>query len=121
MPRSTRVGRRRPDDLGGVVRRLRPVRVVGLDQLDAPPIDDVRLAAVRPQDDQRRPARVGFQAENGLHGYPESGGCRSRNDKVFALNQSARVVPRRHVAQPDVAEHRAEKRDSVSDEHGTRA
>ena len=36
---------------------------------------------------------------------------------VLALNQAARIVPRRHMAQPDVARQAAEERNSFPDEH----
>src|SRR5260370_37342760 len=37
---------------------------------------------------------------------------------VLALNQAARIVPSRDVAEPNVARQGAEERNSVSNEHG---
>ena len=37
---------------------------------------------------------------------------------IFALNQPARIVARRHVTEPHVAREGAEERDPVSDEDG---
>src|SRR5712691_5736535 len=41
----------------------------------------------------------------------------SRDNLVLTLNQAARIVTRRYVAQPNVARQAAEKRNSISNEH----
>src|SRR5438132_12579987 len=40
------------------------------------------------------------------------------NNLILALNQAARIMPRREVAKPNVARQTAEQRNSLSNEHG---
>src|SRR5207249_11527271 len=40
------------------------------------------------------------------------------NNLILALNQAARIMPRRDVAKPNVARQTVEQRNSLSSEHG---